>query len=185
MRRRTLIGPIAALLLAALAAGPVAAGGWAEAKADGIGSGGDSGDGGGLTEGAEQEIGFRLLQHGVTPVDFGRVMVVATNSETGEAVRAPAAHVGGGRWEATISFPEAGSWQLSVEHSDLLVSNLPIVEVAAAPVARAGAPVGMIGLVGAIALLGAMLLIVSGRRLRGLRGTRPADAEANAKLARA
>ena len=185
MRRRLLIRLVAGLLLTALAGAPVAAGGWAEAKMDGIGgSGGDSG-GGGITEGTEQRVDFRLLAHGFNPVDWGTAMLVATNRDTGDAVRVPAENLGKGLWTATLTFPAEGSWQLSVEHSEVLTSNLPIVEVAGAPALGTGVAQALtVALVAAMALAGVALLVISGRRLRR---SRPAgrEAEVEPKLARA
>ena len=118
MRHLTRVGAGLATLAALLAliTGTALAGGWAEVV---------------MTDASEDppvagesgEIEFTLLQHGVTPVDFGDVNLTAVNTETGEELTVAATSLGGGRWSASLTFPVAGSWQLGVRHNDLETSG--------------------------------------------------------------
>lgn len=68
------------------------------------------------TAGEEREIRFVLLQHGVAPIQDGRVDVTLTNRETGDELIVQAVHQGDGIWAASVVFPEAGDWQVRVTH---------------------------------------------------------------------
>jgi hypothetical protein len=68
------------------------------------------------------EVEFSLLQHGITPVDFGEVTLTAIHPDTGEELSVPATNHGDGLWSATVAFPVAGSWRIGVEHNDLETS---------------------------------------------------------------
>jgi hypothetical protein len=68
------------------------------------------------TAGDEREIRFALLQHGVTPIEDGRVDVTLTNPETGEELIVQAVHEGNGIWAASVTFPAAGDWRIHVTH---------------------------------------------------------------------
>jgi hypothetical protein len=62
-------------------------------------------------------IGFTLLQHGVTRVDWGNTQVVLTNEATGESVAFAAQPQGAtGHWVAEISIPAEGTWTYEVRH---------------------------------------------------------------------
>lgn len=112
MRHRTrLVVAIATATLLSLAAGAVAAGSYADV---GFTDGMDAPP----TAGEERDIGFTLLQHGVTPVDFGEVTLTAT-APGAAPVAVQATSLGDGRWMATVTFPAAGDWQLRVTHSEL------------------------------------------------------------------
>lgn len=75
----------------------------------------DGGDGP-PTAGEEREIRFVLLQHGVTPIEDGRVDVTLTNGETGDELVVQAVHEGDGVYAASVVFPVAGYWQVHVTH---------------------------------------------------------------------
>lgn len=68
------------------------------------------------TAGEEREIRFELLQHGVAPIEDGRVALTVTNRETSERITVAAAYEGDGIWAATVRFPVEGSWDLRVTH---------------------------------------------------------------------
>ena len=117
MRQRTRLAlaiataTLLSLAAGAVAAGAVAAGSYADVVfADGMGAP--------PTAGEEREIGFTLLQHGVTPVDFGEVTLTAT-APGAAPVAVQATPLGDGRWVATVTFPAAGDWQLRVTHTEL------------------------------------------------------------------
>jgi hypothetical protein len=111
---RRLIRMAAALaaigLMATLATTSVVAGNWAETS---MVDGADAPP----TAGEARELRFTLMQHGVTPVDFGTVELTATLPGSDERISAPATHVGAGEWTATVTFPVEGDWQLRVVHS--------------------------------------------------------------------
>jgi YtkA-like len=98
---------LAALLL--LVTGTALAGNFGEVT---ILEGGD----GPPTAGEEREIRFVLLQHGVTPIEDGRVDVTLTNGETGDELVVQAVHQGDGIYAASVVFPAAGDWQVHVTH---------------------------------------------------------------------
>ena len=169
--RRRFILVLAALAVAlALSAAPVAAGGAATAEITA-----------GLDEppvaGEDREIQVLLLQHGVTPVDFGEVTLTATLPGTGERVIAEASSTGAGTWTATIAFPSAGDWQLQVAHNDLATPAATPVTVAESGLALPP----IVAPILAIALLGlALALAISIARRARPTTAGPAPAEAPA-----
>ena len=62
---------------------------------------------------------FPLLQHGVTPVDDGEVLITGVPPGSGGPVTAEGTPLGDGAWSATIAFPSPGEWQIRVTHSEL------------------------------------------------------------------
>jgi hypothetical protein len=93
------------------------------------------------TAGAATTIDLTVLQHGVTPVSWPRITVVATDSATGATVRAEARPTPGatGRYSATLTFPTDGSWLLSYESPDLVMQGTATLDIAAAVTAPAPA----------------------------------------------
>ena len=135
MRNRAATATLSALALTLLLATGALAGGWANAVMDT-----PPDDPGGPNQ--PITIGFTLLQHGVTPVDWGTAQVVLTNAETGESVTVEAQPEGAvGHWVAEISVPAEGTWSYEVRHDlEIAMSGFePIVvgEAAAAPAAAA------------------------------------------------
>jgi hypothetical protein len=168
MRRRITLAMTLGLAMALAAVAPALAGGWADAALDPA----PPRDDGGTTV-----IGFTLLQHGLTPVDWGNVMVVARNEATGKSVQGEAKSDGGSHWTARLALPSDGSWSLTVRHGELEVTAAqPLsVSVGSMPAAAAATPAPatsgialilvLIGLM-AVPVVGgvAMLLAVSRRR---------------------
>lgn len=166
------LGLLAAMSLAAA----VAAGGWAEVTVTDPPV--DPSAGTGTT------IGLKVMQHGVTPVSWPAITVVATDKVSGQAIRTDATPEGAeGRYVATVTFPSAGAWTLTFESRDLQMSGFANVQVGptvvpAAPPAgepatatsTAGTPVDPAIWLGisALAALAVGLLIAS---LRGRRAT--------------
>ena len=105
MRRLTL-SLFAVLALIAVAAGTALAGGMAIVVPD------EPTDG--PTAGEPFDVGFTLLQHGVTPVDDGIVEVTLT-SPGGQELVTRAEGQGQGHWLATVTLPEAGDWTWAVQ----------------------------------------------------------------------
>ena len=123
--RRRVAATAAAAILTMLIASTAFAGGWASATLDSQPD--DPGAGGTVV------IGFTLLQHGVTPVDWGKPQAVLVDQETGQQVTAMARPDGAkGHWVAELNVPAAGSWQLEIRH------DLDVVPVNFAPITVGG-----------------------------------------------
>jgi hypothetical protein len=120
MIRRTLAALSSAALLLLLAATTAIAGGWADIKVDA----------GATTKpdaGKTLELGFTVLQHGVTPAGWVHPTVTITNVATGEHHDvAPTASGADGHFVATVTFPSAGYWTWSVSMPELLVDSVPV-----------------------------------------------------------
>lgn len=167
-RRHRLILAMAALAaVLALSAVPVAAGGVATAEVTA-----------GLDEppvaGEDREVHVLLLQHGVTPVDFGSVVMTAVQPESGESFSAEATSLGNGAWAATLAFPSAGDWEVSVTHNELATPAAMAITVADAGLALPpmAAPVAGMALL-ALVLVTAIAIV---RRQRpGAPATGPAE----------
>jgi len=128
MRHRALALPIA--LLASLALASVAAaGGWAQVTARNVPVDPPAG------EATTIELG--VSQHGVTPVSWPDLTVIATNETTGDTLRVKAQAQGpAGSYVATIVFPSSGAWMLTFDSTDLHMegwTKLQIGSGAAAP----------------------------------------------------
>ena len=128
--------PLAVLASLALASAAFA-GGWAQVTV--MDAPTDPPAGGGTP------IELSVLQHGVTPVSWPTLTVVATDATSGTVVRAEAEAKGAeGSYIATVVFPSAGEWTLTFESAELDMSGSAAVSVAppmvaAQPVAAATA----------------------------------------------
>ena len=127
MRHRLIALPLA--VLATLAFVSVAlAGGWAQvtvkdAPVD-------------PPAGGETTINLNVLQHGVTPVSWPGLTVVATDATSGAVVRAEAQAKGPeGSYVATIVFPSAGEWTLTFDSAELEMEGSVAMNVAPAAAA--------------------------------------------------
>jgi len=131
---RALAATAAAAALTVLMASTVFAGGWASATLDRQPD--DPGEGGTLV------VGFTLLQHGVTPVDWGQPVVSLVNAETGARVSADAVASGAiGHWTAQLTVPTAGAWSLEVRHDlEVVPANFKPITVGGPAAAAIGAP---------------------------------------------
>jgi len=168
MRHLTRVGAGLATLAALLAliTGTALAGGWAEVVMSGASEDPP-------VAGETDEIQFTLLQHGVTPVDFGDVNLTAVNTETGQELTVPATSLGDGRWSARLTFPAAGSWQIGVRHNELETSG-PMTLTVGPDAQLAWLPPALtLGIFAAVALalIGGMLLfrsrpVAAGRAIR-------------------
>lgn len=132
-------------------------------------------------------ISLTVLQHGVTPIHWIALTVVATNATTGEAVMADALPAGPlGHYVATLTFPHAGEWSISYQSADLIMEGSASLSVTAAVAvgtaaeasSAAGvgssAPTVLIGLLLAL-LVGGLTALVA-RERRASRDHRPAPA---------
>lgn len=78
--------------------------------------------------GQEVELGFNVLQHGVTPISWVKATLVAVNSGTGKQVSVTAVPRGPeGHYVATVTFPESGYWTWHVEITDLIGESVASV----------------------------------------------------------
>ena len=175
MRSRP-IAACSALALTLLLATTALAGGWANAVMDTAPD-----EPGGPNQ--PVTMGFTLLQHGVTPVDWGTTQVVLTNQATGESVSFDARLQGAtGHWVAEISVPADGTWSYEVRH-DLEIAMTgfdPIALGDAAAVsgtAATGTAATGIALQPALLMIGAFLALLAmavlGAGLIALRHAKP------------
>ncbi|HET9416203.1 MAG TPA: FixH family protein [Candidatus Limnocylindria bacterium] len=150
--RNRIIWALLAASLASLMAGAAVAGNYAEV---GYTDGMDAPP----TAGEEREIRFSLMQHGVTPVDFGQVTLIATMPGA-QPVTVAAASLGAGEWAATLTFPTAGDWQLRVTHSEFETPPAHAVSVAEAALSwpASAVPIAGIGLGAVVLVAGAAWL---------------------------
>lgn len=161
---------IAAATLTFLLASTAFAGGWASATLDAQPT--DPGAGG------KVDIGFTLLQHGVTPVDWGQPLVMLVNDETGQRVTTDAHQTGAkGHWSATLTVPSGGSWTLDIRHDlEVVPVNFQPLTVGGAAPAAAQATTGVVtvqpallavaAFLGALAIGGAAIGMIAWRRTR-------------------
>jgi len=91
------------------------------------------------TAGGETIFDLTVMQHGVTPVSWPAITVVATNAETGATVSALAKASGPlGHYTVGLTFPTGGAWTIAFASNDLLMEGGQTVAVdAAAPAAAA------------------------------------------------
>jgi hypothetical protein len=168
MRRRLALAAFSASILTLMLTATAVAGGWANAVMDA-----PPDDPAGPTE--PVTLGFTLLQHGETPVDWGVAQVVLTHDETGEEIVARATPDGAaGHWTVEVVLPADGSWTYQVRH-DLeisLVRAQPIT-VGDDPAAAAGATAamspallaagGFLAVLGMAVLAGVLLVVRNSR----------------------
>lgn len=128
MRTRS-IALASAVLASLLVASVVAAGGWAQVTGTNVPVDPQAGE--------EATVEFNVFQHGLTPVSWPGLTVVATDAASGTVVRAEA-HAKGpeGSYVATIVFPSAGAWTLTFVSKDLEMEGSVAMTVAP-PVAAA------------------------------------------------
>ena len=171
MRRliRTTLSLAVLAALAAVMAGAVAAGNYAETS---IVDGADTPP----TAGEERELRLLLLQHGITPVDHGSVELTAWLPGTDERISVMATSAGAGEWVTTVTFPTAGDWQLRILHSEF---ETPPASAFAVGPSAAAAWLPATGSIAAM-LLVALALIVVARRMSGRAGGEPAGEPARA-----
>lgn len=172
-RTRHLITTITALVaLMALTTATALAGNYAEvAMIDA--------DGAPLVAGEEREIRFDLLQHGVTPVDYGTVQLTLSLAGRAEPIVVDAVSLGGGEWSASVTFPVEGDWQMRITHSAL--ETPPARSIAVGPSA---ASAWIPGTATVAAFAAAALLLIVGTRLLD-RSRRGPGAEPATTLVRA
>jgi hypothetical protein len=129
MRHRSIALPLAVLAMF-VATSVAVAGGWAQVKAENIPVDPPAGE--------ATTINLNVLQHGVTPVSWPGLTVVATDATSGAVVRVAATASGPtGSYVARIVFPSAGQWTLAYDSADLDMEGKTTMRVAP-PLAAAG-----------------------------------------------
>lgn len=174
MPRRLLSAIGLAAALCALVAAPALAGGWAQATIDPATTPGD--------DDTPSVVVFGLLQHGVTPVDFGTVAISAFDAASGETVQAAAHAIGDGKWSAELQLHSGTTWQLTISHQDLLVEPAADMTLTTGPAAGSSGPstansgllAVLVGLAFTPLLLGGLLVAGLARRPRARTSTGPA-----------
>lgn len=130
MRHRSICLPLAVLASLVLASVAVA-GGWAQVTAKNVPADPPAG------EATTIELG--VSQHGVTPVSWPDLTVIATNETTGDTLRVKATAEGpAGSYVATITFPSSGEWMLTFDSTSLEMEGWAAMQVAPAVAAAPG-----------------------------------------------
>lgn len=150
---RRLPALVAACALLLTLAVPVFAGGWADIVADAQTTEPP-------VESQPTDVGFVVLQHGVTPAPWETATVHFTNASTGTTLDVAAANDGAdGHFTATAVLPEAGDWSWKVTLQDLQTDQVPVaLHVAAAPASAPGP--GSAPAIAGVPLLAALSLAV-------------------------
>lgn len=116
---RRIAAVIAATATLLVLAVPVMAGGWADIVADGQTTT--------PKEGGSVEVGFRVMQHGVTPAPWETATVHFANTSTGTAFDVVARNDDpNGHFVATATIPEAGFWSWRVTLANLESTHVPV-----------------------------------------------------------
>jgi hypothetical protein len=116
---RRIAAVVAAMAMLLILALPAMAGGWADIVADGQTTT--------PRAGTPVEIGFRVMQHGVTPAPWETATVHFVNTSTRESFAVVAKNDDpNGHFVATARIPEAGFWTWNVTLRDLLADQSPV-----------------------------------------------------------
>ncbi|HET9085035.1 MAG TPA: hypothetical protein VFN41_11600 [Candidatus Limnocylindrales bacterium] len=116
---RRIAAVAAAMAMLLILAVPALAGGWADIVADGQTTT--------PRAGTPFEIGFRVMQHGVTPAPWETATVHFANVSTGATFDVIAKNDDpNGHFVATAKMPEAGFWTWDVTLQDLATSQTPV-----------------------------------------------------------
>lgn len=155
--KRYLIGISLALALALIFAIPVLAGGWAVITLDELP--------GEIVTGQPLEIGFMVRQHGITPMKDLAPQITAHLPNTSKYVEVTAKAEGEiGHYMASLTLPEAGEWQWSIE---AFTMNQPMPPLTVVPTTVAATEVPTAPVSGyiflAIGLLAAVIGILFSR----------------------
>jgi hypothetical protein len=116
---RRIAAVLASTAMLLVLAAPVFAGGWADIVADGQTTT--------PKEGGSVDIGFRVMQHGVTPAPWETATVHFVNSSTGTTFDILAKNDDpNGHFVATATMPEAGFWSWQVTLANLESTHVPV-----------------------------------------------------------
>jgi hypothetical protein len=107
--RTALVVPVLAMVMLAMLAAPGAAraGGWAAVKLDSLPREPRAGQ--------PLSLGFMVLQHGKTPVNFTQPLLSVRNRDSGETLSIEARQDGEvGHYLVEVAFPSAGTWDWEI-----------------------------------------------------------------------
>jgi len=161
MRRRLALAASSATILSLIVAATAFAGGWANAVMD---TPPDDPAG----PNVPVTLGFTLMQHGVTPVDWGSAQIVLTNDQTGQEIVGTATPSGPiGHWSADVTLPTEGSWSYQVRHDlEITLMRAQPISVGSSQAASPGGTVG-IGISPALLAAGVFLAVLTVAVLAG------------------
>lgn len=120
---RTRISLVLAILVSLVLAVPTFAGGWAVITLDELPMD--------VVAGEPVTIGFTVLQHGQTPMDDLRPIVTAGLYKEQEFIAAAKPEGKPGHYTATLTFPQEGEWNWSIQ-AFTMDQAMPVLSVAAA-----------------------------------------------------
>jgi hypothetical protein len=154
---------VSALVLAAVAAVPASAGGWATVALASTPAG--------VSAGEPWEAEITILRHGVTPTDGAAPSLTIHNADTGLSETFAAEPAGEtGVYVASVVFPEPGSWSFEIDNGLVATGYGESATTTYAPVAievgsggRGSFPAIPLGVLGAVALAAAV--VYGARRL--------------------
>ena len=119
MKRLVMMMAMAVLLV--VPAGMATAGGWAMATLDTTPSG--------LAAGESMQVGYRILQHGVHPVDVDATQIRFFD-KVGEVATFPGRSTGEvGHYVAEVTMPESGTYRWDVTMGSFPAQDLGFIEV--------------------------------------------------------
>jgi hypothetical protein len=117
---RRIAATFTALAMLLIVAVPVMAGGWADIVADGQTTRPP-------VEGQPISVGFKVMQHGVTPAPWETATVHFVDGATGEKIDVVATNDdANGHFVATTTLPHAGYWSWQVTLRDLASDHAPV-----------------------------------------------------------
>lgn len=117
---RRIAASIAAVAMLLILAVPVMAGGWAEIVADAQTSKPP-------VEGQPTEVGFKVMQHGVTPAPWETATVHFVDMGSGDTIDVVARNDNAnGHFAATATLPHAGYWSWQVTLQNLESDHVPV-----------------------------------------------------------
>jgi hypothetical protein len=117
---RRIAASVAAVAMLLVLAAPVMAGGWADIVADAQTTTPP-------VEGQPLGIGFKVMQHGVTPAPWETATVHFVDVDTGDRIDVVATNDDpNGHFTATATLPHAGVWTWQVTLKDLASDQLPV-----------------------------------------------------------
>jgi len=117
---RRIAASIAALAMLLILAVPVMAGGWAEIVADAQTTKPP-------VEGQPTEVGFKVMQHGVTPAPWETATVHFVDMGSGDKIDVVARNDNeNGHFAATATLPHAGYWSWQVTLQNLDSDHMPV-----------------------------------------------------------
>lgn len=117
---RRIAATVAALAMLLMLAVPVMAGGWAEIVADAQTTTPP-------VEGQPIDIGFKVMQHGVTPAPWETATVHFVDISTGDKFDVVATNDDpNGHFSATATMPHAGFWSWQVTLQNLESAHVPV-----------------------------------------------------------